>query len=65
MATNAAKSNAVLICHALTGRPVVAYDHPHQPAKPGWWTTMIARKADRYRPLLCDLRPRSIGGEWG
>src|SRR3954469_23020055 len=37
---NAAKSNAVLICHALTGDQFVASDHPIT-GKPGWWTTMI------------------------
>jgi len=37
---NAGKSNAVLICHALTGDQFVASDHPIT-GKPGWWTTMI------------------------
>jgi homoserine O-acetyltransferase len=37
---NAAKSNAVLICHALTGDQFVASDHPIT-GKPGWWTTMV------------------------
>ncbi|HWC62440.1 MAG TPA: homoserine O-acetyltransferase [Rhizomicrobium sp.] len=37
---NAAKSNAVLICHALTGDQFVASDHPVT-GKPGWWTTMV------------------------
>jgi homoserine O-acetyltransferase len=37
---NAAKSNAVLVCHALTGDQFVASDHPIT-GKPGWWTTMI------------------------
>ena len=32
---NAAKSNAVLICHALTGDQFVASDHPIT-GKPGW-----------------------------
>src|SRR5580692_11263966 len=39
-ALNAAKSNAVLICHALTGDQFVASDHPVT-GKPGWWTTMV------------------------
>jgi homoserine O-acetyltransferase len=34
------KSNAVLICHALTGDQHVANVHPVT-AKPGWWTTMV------------------------
>jgi homoserine O-acetyltransferase len=37
---NPAKSNAVLICHALTGDQFVASDHPIT-GKPGWWTTMV------------------------
>src|SRR3984957_8437118 len=39
-ALNAAKSNAVLICHALTGDQFVASDHPLT-GKPGWWTTTV------------------------
>jgi homoserine O-acetyltransferase/O-succinyltransferase len=37
---NAAKSNAVLICHALSGDQFVASDNPVT-GKPGWWTTLI------------------------
>jgi homoserine O-acetyltransferase len=37
---NAAKSNAVLICHALTGDQFVASEHPIT-GKPGWWTTTV------------------------
>lgn len=36
----AGRSNAVLICHALTGDQYVATDHPLT-AKPGWWTRMV------------------------
>lgn len=39
-ALNAARSNAVLICHALTGDQHVASEHPVT-GKPGWWETMV------------------------
>ncbi|MDX2264289.1 MAG: homoserine O-acetyltransferase [Hyphomicrobiales bacterium] len=37
---NAAKSNAVLVCHALTGDQHVANAHPVT-RKAGWWETII------------------------
>jgi homoserine O-acetyltransferase/O-succinyltransferase len=37
---NAAKSNAILVCHALTGDQYVASAHPVT-GKAGWWETMI------------------------
>jgi homoserine O-acetyltransferase len=37
---NAARSNAVLVCHALTGDQYVASRHPRT-GKPGWWETVI------------------------
>jgi len=37
---NADRSNAVLICHALTGDQHVANIHPVT-GKPGWWETMV------------------------
>jgi homoserine O-acetyltransferase/O-succinyltransferase len=37
---NAARSNAVLVCHALTGDQHVANVHPVT-GKSGWWETMI------------------------
>lgn len=37
---NAGKSNAILICHALTGDQFVASNHPLT-GKPGWWLSMV------------------------
>jgi homoserine O-acetyltransferase len=39
-ALNANKSNALLICHALTGDQHVANLHPVT-GRPGWWETMV------------------------
>ncbi len=37
---NAEKTNAVLVCHALTGDQYVASNHPVT-GRPGWWEIMI------------------------
>jgi homoserine O-acetyltransferase/O-succinyltransferase len=37
---NKDRSNAILICHALTGDQYVADPHPIT-GHPGWWTTMV------------------------
>src|ERR671938_219549 len=37
---NSDRSNAVLICHALTGDQHVANIHPVT-GKPGWWETLV------------------------
>nr|MBA3520046.1 homoserine O-acetyltransferase [Hyphomicrobiales bacterium] len=39
-ALNGAKSNAILICHALTGDQHVANVNPVT-GKPGWWSQMV------------------------
>src|ERR1700675_3949272 len=39
---NADRSNAILICHALTGDQYVANAHPLT-GKAGWWETMVGR----------------------
>jgi len=61
---NAGKSNAVLVCHALTGDQHVANDHPVT-KRPGWWTIMIGPgkpiDTDRYF-VIC---PNILGGCMG
>jgi homoserine O-acetyltransferase/O-succinyltransferase len=37
---NADRSNAILICHALTGDQYLASTHPVT-GKPGWWTRLV------------------------
>lgn len=37
---NAARSNAILVCHALTGDQYVAEPHPVT-GRPGWWESIV------------------------
>jgi len=61
---NAAKSNAVLICHALTGDQHVANVHPVT-GKPGWWEIMVGPgrpiDTDRYFVICSNV----LGGCMG
>jgi homoserine O-acetyltransferase len=63
-ALNADKSNAILVCHALTGDQHVANRHPIT-GKPGWWTTMVGPgrpiDTDRYFVICSNV----IGGCMG
>ena len=38
---NAARSNAILVCHALSGHHHVAGYHSEKDKKPGWWDNLI------------------------
>lgn len=38
---NAQRSNAILICHALSGTHHVAGHYPGQPRSSGWWDNMV------------------------
>jgi homoserine O-acetyltransferase/O-succinyltransferase len=61
---NAAKSNAVLVCHALTLDQYLAERHPVT-GRPGWWETIVGPgrplDTDRYF-VLC---PNVLGGCMG
>jgi homoserine O-acetyltransferase len=61
---NDAKSNLVLICHALTGDQFAASRHPVT-GKPGWWDIMIGpgKPIDTNRYFV--LCPNVIGGCMG
>jgi len=61
---NAQRSNAVLICHALTGDQHVANAHPVT-GKPGWWETMVGpgRPIDTERYFV--ICPNVIGACMG
>lgn len=61
---NAARSNAVLVCHALTGDQYVAEDHPVT-GKPGWWDAVVGPgrpvDTDRYFVICANV----LGGCMG
>jgi homoserine O-acetyltransferase/O-succinyltransferase len=61
---NAARSNAILVCHALTGDQHVANDHPVT-GKPGWWETMVGpgKPIDTERYFV--ICPNVVGGCMG
>ncbi len=61
---NAERSNAVLVCHALTGDQFAASAHPLT-GKPGWWDHMVGPgkpvDTDRFFVIV----PNTLGGCMG
>ena len=61
---NAARSNAVLVCHALSLDQFAASASPLT-GKPGWWDVLIGPgKPDRHQPLLRHLRQCASAAAW-
>lgn len=61
---NADKSNAILLCHALTGDQYVASNHPIT-GKPGWWERMVGPgkpiDTDRFHVICANVIGSCMG----
>ena len=59
---NAARSNAVLICHALSGNHHAAGYHAEDDAKPGWWDACIGPGKAMDTDRFFVVSPNNLGG---
>jgi len=61
---DADRSNAILLCHALTGDQYVASDHPIT-GKPGWWERMVGPgkpiDTDRFHVICANVIGSCMG----
>lgn len=61
---NADRSNAILVCHALTGDQYIASPHPIT-GKPGWWERMVGSglpiDSDRYFVICANVIGSCMG----
>ncbi|MEP1421755.1 MAG: homoserine O-acetyltransferase [Erythrobacter sp.] len=61
---NPEKSNAILLCHALTGDQYVASNHPIT-GKPGWWERMVGPgnpiDTDRFHVICANVIGSCMG----
>jgi len=61
---NADKSNAILICHALTGDQYLIGDHPVT-GKKGWWEDYCGKNKTIDTEQFCLIVPNVLGGCMG
>lgn len=59
---NADKTNAILICHALSGDQHAAGYHSMEDKRPGWWDACIGPGKPFDTDKFCVVSPNNIGG---
>src|SRR3954464_12443414 len=62
---NAAKTNAVLVCHALNASHHVAGHYSEDPANIGWWDNLVGPGKPLDTPRFFVVRPNYLGSCFG